>query len=137
MTGRNAAPELAAVFAGGAAGALARTGLAEAWPVGPGQVPWATLLVNLTGCLVLGAVLVLTAAGSARRGLLGPGLCGGLTTFSTLQVELVELLRDGDVALAAAYAAVSAALGLAAVAAGRRLAGGALLAPGRSERPEV
>ena len=116
--------ELAAVFAGGAAGALARVGLTEAWPVTAGEWPWATFVVNLAGCLALGAILVVTAVGSARRGLLGPGLCGGLTTFSTLQVELLVLIRDGDAALAATYATVSVLAGLAAVAAGRRLAGG-------------
>lgn len=116
--------ELAAVFAGGAAGALARVGLIEIWPVAAGQWPWATFIVNVAGCLALGAVLVLTADGSARRGLLGPGLCGGLTTFSTLQVELVLLIRDGDAALVAAYATVSVVAGLAAVETGRRLAGG-------------
>jgi len=128
--------ELAAVFAGGALGALARAGLGEVFPAAPGSLPWATLFVNVVGCLALGAVLVLTAAGSARRGLLGPGLCGGLTTFSTLQVELVVLLRDGDAALAAAYAALSVVAGLLAVDIGRRLAGGVPLLSGRSEAPE-
>ena len=128
--------ELCAVFAGGALGALARTGLAEAWPVVPGQWPWATFAVNVAGCLALGAVLVLTTPGTPRRGLLGPGLCGGLTTFSALQIELVTLLRDGDAALAAAYAGVSVVVGLVAVDAGRRLAGGAPPARGLTEAPE-
>jgi len=128
--------ELCAVFAGGALGALARAGLGEAWPVVPGQWPWATFAVNVAGCLALGAVLVATAPGTPRRGLLGPGLCGGLTTFSALQVELLTLLRDGDAALAAAYASVSVIVGLAAVAAGRWLAGGTPLAPGVTEVPE-
>lgn len=114
--------ELTAVFAGGAAGALARTGLAEGLPVTAASWPWATLAANLTGCLLLGVVLTRSAAGSARRGLLGPGLCGGLTTFSTLQLELVELAEGGSVALAAAYAAASVVLGLVAIDAGRRLA---------------
>ena len=116
------ARELAAVFAGGAAGALARTGLAEAWPAGPGALPWATLLANVAGCVLLGAVLVLTAAGSLRRAGLGPGLCGGLTTFSAFQVELVELARDGDLALAVGYGVLSLAAGLAALELGRRAA---------------
>lgn len=128
--------ELSAVFAGGALGALARTGLGEAWPAVPGQWPWVTFAVNLAGCLALGAVLVLTAPATPRRGLLGPGLCGGLTTFSTLQVELLTLLRDGDAALAVAYASVSVVAGLAAVEAGRRLAGGAPSARGLTEAPE-
>jgi len=128
--------ELCAVFAGGALGALARTGLAEAWPVVAGQWPWVTFAVNVAGCLALGAVLVLTTPGTPRRGLLGPGLCGGLTTFSALQIELVTLLRDGDAALAAAYAGVSVVVGLVAVDAGRRLAGGAPPARGLTEAPE-
>ncbi len=134
--GSSAMRELRAVFAGGALGALARTGLGEAWPVVPGQWPWATFGVNAAGCLVLGAVLVLTAPGTPRRGLLGAGLCGGLTTFSALQIELVTLLRDGDVALAVAYAGVSVVVGLAGVEAGRRLAGGAPSGHGPTEVPE-
>jgi CrcB protein len=46
----------------------------------------------------------------------GTGLCGGLTTFSTMQLELLALLDRDDVALALGYAAASVALGLAAVA---------------------
>jgi CrcB protein len=128
--------ELPAVFLGGALGALARAGIAEHWPVAAGHWPWATFAANLLGCLLLGAVLVRTAAGTPRRGLLGPGLCGGLTTFGTLQLELVELLRDGDTALALAYAAVSLTLGLVAVEAGRLAVGGRPLL-GRSEQPEI
>jgi CrcB protein len=47
--------------------------------------------------------------------LLGTGLCGGLTTFSTMQLELLRMIDGGDWRLAAAYAAASIALGLAAV----------------------
>ena len=128
--------ELGAVFVGGALGALARAGLGVAWPVVPGQWPWATFAANVVGCLMLGAVLVLAAPGTARRGLLGPGLCGGLTTFSALQLELVALLRSGDAALALAYAGTSVVVGLAAVEAGRRLAGGAPPARRLTEVPE-
>ncbi len=112
-----------AIFAGGVAGALARSGLAEAIPPAAGQWPWATFAANTLGCLLLGAVLIATSPGSGRRSLLGPGLCGALTTFSTFQLELVELLRDGDGALALAFAVASLAAGLVAVEAGRRLAG--------------
>lgn len=128
--------ELPAVFLGGALGALARAGIGEHWPVSAGHWPWATFAANLLGCLLLGAVLVRTTAATPRRGLLGPGLCGGLTTFSTLQLELVKLLGDGDLVLALAYAAVTLALGLVAVEAGRLAVGGRPLL-GRSERPEV
>jgi CrcB protein len=119
--------ELAAVFLGGAVGALLRVGLGEVRPPEPGTVPWATFLANVVGCALLGAVLSATAkapgpSGSPARSLLGPGFCGALTTFSAFQVELVELLADGDAGLAVGYAALSLLLGLAAFAAGRRLA---------------
>jgi CrcB protein len=109
--------ELTAVFAGGCAGALARVALAEAWPPHAGHWPWATLVVNVAGSFILGLVV----AGGVRGALLGPGFCGALTTFSTLQLELLEMLDDGRVALAAAYLAASVGAGLAAVElAGRR-----------------
>ena len=60
----------------------------------------------------------------AGRGLLGAGLCGGLTTFSTLQLELYDLFDAGEPALAAAYAAVSVAAGLIAIRLGERLGAG-------------
>jgi CrcB protein len=110
--------ELAAVFIGGVVGALARAGVAEAIPPAPGHWPWATLLVNLAGALVLGAV----AARGYRRALLGQGFCGALTTFSTFQLELLHMLDAGRTGLALAYAAVSLALGLAAAELGRRAA---------------
>ncbi len=62
-------------------------------------------------------------ADPAGRGLLGAGFCGGLTTFSTLQLELYDLLDAGEPALAATYAAVSVAAGLVAIRLGERLGG--------------
>jgi CrcB protein len=112
--------ELAAVFAGGFAGAIARAALAEALPVSAGGWPWATFVVNVAGAFALGYFttrlqerLPLSAY---RRPLLGTGLCGALTTFSTMQLELLRMLDDGLLALAAAYALVSIAAGFAAVA---------------------
>ncbi|HET8953911.1 MAG TPA: CrcB family protein [Solirubrobacteraceae bacterium] len=108
--------ELAAVFIGGVVGAMARAGVVEALPHDPGHWPWATLLVNVAGAFILGAV----AAHGARRALLGQGFCGAQTTFSTLQLELLQMLDSGRVGLALAYAAVSLALGVAAAELGRR-----------------
>jgi CrcB protein len=119
------ARELAAVFAGGCVGAPARAGVAEALPVHPGAWPWATLLVNVAGAFLLGYFttrlqerLPLSAY---RRPLLGTGLCGALTTFSTVQIELLRLLDGGAVGMAIAYAAVSVASCLVAVAAATNL----------------
>jgi len=110
--------ELAAVFAGGTAGALARAGVADALPHDPGQWPWATLLVNVAGACLLGFVLS-PGDGGYRRPLLGAGFCGALTTFSALQLELLEMLDAGRAGLAVLYAAVSLAAGLVAAGAAR------------------
>ena len=110
---------LLAVAAGGALGAWARLGMAEALPVHPGDWPWATFLVNLAGAALLGwagtLLLERTPPTAYRRPFIGGGLCGGLTTFSTLQLEVVELARDGHAALAGAYLVTSVGLGLALV----------------------
>ena len=106
------------MFAGGVAGALARAGVVEALPHDPGQWPWATLLVNVAGAFVLGAV----AARGYRRALLGQGFCGALTTLSTFQLELLQMLDHDRIGLALAYAAVSLALGVGAAELGRRAA---------------
>ncbi|WCB95076.1 Putative fluoride ion transporter CrcB 1 [Baekduia alba] len=112
--------ELAAVFAGGFLGAIARAEVAEALPVHRGQWPWATFLVNVAGALLLGYFTTrLTERlppSAYRRPFLGTGICGGLTTFSTLQLELLHLLDDGDVLLAGSYAVASVVAGFAAVA---------------------
>jgi CrcB protein len=100
----------AAVFAGGVLGTLLRAALAEAFPAGHGW-PWATLAVNLAGALMLVWVAVRLAERLApstyARPLLGTGFCGALTTFSTLQTDVVRLAQSGRPGLAAAYAAVS------------------------------
>jgi CrcB protein len=111
--------ELAAIFAGGTAGALARAGLEEALPRHAGSWPWTTFAVNVAGAFLLGYFVTRLQErlplSAYRRPFLGTGLCGALTTFSTLQVELLDLLDDGHVALAVAYGAASVAAGLAAV----------------------
>jgi fluoride exporter len=114
--------ELAAIFVGGALGSGLRTGLAELAPTHTGHWPWVTFGVNIIGCLLLGYFvtrlqerLPVTAY---RRPLLGTGLCGALTTFSTFQVELLKMLEHGDVGLAIAYAAGSIAAGFVGIALG-------------------
>lgn len=111
--------ELSAIFTGGFAGALLRALLLEALPVEAGSWPWATFVVNIAGALALGYFttrlqerLPLSAY---RRPLLGTGLCGALTTFSTMQLELVRLIEQGHIPLAASYAIASLGLGYLAV----------------------
>ena len=111
--------ELTAIFVGGVLGALLRAGVAELLPPEAGEWPWATLLVNLAGAFALGYFVTRLQErlplSSYRRPLLGTGLCGALTTFSTMQLELVRMLEDDRTGLALAYAGVSVALGFAAV----------------------
>jgi CrcB protein len=112
--------EVAAIFAGGACGATARTALVEAVPHAPGTWPWVTFAVNVAGAFVLGyAVTRLQERlppSAYRRPFIGTGVCGGLTTFSTMQVELLQMLDAHCYGLAAGYAAASLAAGFAAVA---------------------
>jgi fluoride exporter len=107
----------AAIMLGGAAGALARAGLAEALPHEGASWPWATFLVNLAGTVLLAWLTTRLAEMVVPtrfwRFLLGTGVCGALTTFSTFQIETIRLARDGGVPLAAGYAAASVFAGMA------------------------
>lgn len=110
---------VAAVFVGGAVGTLARALLSTAFPVTPAQWPWPTFAVNIVGAFLLGYFTTRLQErlplSSYRRPLLGTGVCGGLTTFSTMQVEIVKMLDDRHVGLALGYAAASVAAGYAAI----------------------
>ena len=111
--------EIAAIFAGGALGTLARAAPAEAFPHPATAWPWATFGVNIAAALLLGYFITrLTERlplSSYRRPLLGTGLCGGLSTFSTMQVEILKMLGAGAWGLAAGYTAASIAAGYAAI----------------------
>ncbi len=113
--------ELLAIFAGGAVGALARAGVAEGLTHSATSWPWATFTVNLVGAFILGYLAtrlqVRPPAWEHWRPLIGSGFCGALTTFSTLQLELLRMLDHGRDGLAAGYATASIVLGLLAVAA--------------------
>jgi CrcB protein len=106
--------KLLAIYAGGVVGALIRVGLAEVASTGPGQWPWATFAVNMVGALLLGYFFALfreRPEESLRHPFLATGICGTLTTFSTLQLELYEMVDGGYPGLAAAYCAVTVAAG--------------------------
>ncbi len=92
---RAAAGALAAVSAGGALGALARYGLAVAWPHPDGSFPWPTFVVNVSGCLLIGALMVTVGHRPLLRPFLGVGVLGGYTTFSAYTVEALRLAAPG------------------------------------------
>ncbi len=110
--------------AGGALGALGRWGVAEVLPSRDGGWPWATLLVNLTGCLLIGVLLGVLASRTPEpawaRPFLAVGVLGGYTTYSAFAVEVVGLTDAGAVATAVGYLLVSVLGGVLAVAAGLR-----------------
>jgi CrcB protein len=125
--------ELAAIFAGGFVGALARAALADTFSPRPGHWPWATFAVNIAGALLLGyAVTRLQERlplSRYRRPFIGTGVCGALTTFSTMQVELMRMIDADRWALALGYAAASLAAGFGAVLLATNLVRRARLAP--------
>lgn len=120
------APALAAVAAGGAAGALARYGLGLALPHPDGAFPWATFTVNVTGCLLIGVLIVLVTewrpGHPLARPLLGSGVLGGYTTFSTYAVDAHVLLGAGRLGAAAGYVVGTLVAALVATWLGMRLA---------------
>lgn len=98
---------LAVIAAGGVVGALARYGLSELLPHAPGTWPLATWLTNVSGCLLLGVLMVLvTEVWPMKRYLrpfVGVGVLGGYTTFSTAMVDVRGLVSAGEPALGLLY----------------------------------
>jgi fluoride exporter len=111
--------ELAAIFLGGVAGALLRATLVELAGDGAPSWPWVTFGVNVFGAFLLGYLVTRLQErlpiSTYRRPLLATGFCGALTTFSTMQVELLKMLEAGRVGLAVGYVAASVAAGFAGV----------------------
>ena len=117
---------LLAIALGGAGGGLARSALEQAWPADGRSWPWVTFAVNIAGTALLAFVVTRLVDRPYARPLLGIGLCGALTTFSTLQLEALELADHGHAALAATYVLASIAAGLlVAYAVSKRPGGGA------------
>lgn len=109
---------LAAVALGGIVGAEGRYGIDVALPTGTG-FPWTTLIVNVSGCLLIGVLMVLvlelTSPHRLLRPFLGVGVLGGYTTFSTFAVDAERLVRQHRPLLALGYVAATLVLCLAAV----------------------
>jgi CrcB protein len=121
-------------------GASGRYSLELALPHSAGSLPWATLVANASGCLLIGVLMVYVvevSAGALRhrlvRPFLGVGVLGGYTTFSTYTVQSERLLAQGRPLLGFTYLFGTLAVALAAVVAGvaiartfaRRRSGGA------------
>lgn len=109
-----------AVALGGIAGASLRWAVVTSATVG--VFPWPVLLLNVAGSVLLGALLAEEWSHPRARVLLhdagGIGFCGGLTTFSTFTVEVLDLVRAHEMALAITYAAVSVGAAIVGVVAG-------------------
>jgi CrcB protein len=104
-----------AVAAGGALGAMARFGLNSlVFPVLGNRFPLGTLLVNVTGSILMGILYVLIIERgilpAALRDLLMVGFIGAFTTFSAFSLDALALWQNGHLALAGAYVALSLAL---------------------------
>ena len=111
--------QLAAVFVGGAVGTLARAALGTLRVADPGRWPWTTFAVNIVGAFLLGyfttRLVERLPLSTYRRPALGAGLCGALTTFSTMQLEILVMIKYHHYGLAIGYTAGSIAAGLLAV----------------------
>jgi CrcB protein len=113
---------LVVIALGGALGALARYGMSRWIHVAKDSFPWATFVTNITGAFVLGLFLTAAVARFPARKYPRPffaiGFLGAFTTYSTMAVETVTLIRDGDAMIGVTYLVVSIAAGLAVAFAG-------------------
>jgi fluoride exporter len=109
---------LSVVALGGVIGASARFGIEVAWPTPAGGFPWATFLINASGCALIGVLMVVTEAKFTNRlvrPLLGTGVLGGFTTFSTYAVEVTRLTGASAFRVAVIYFIATPAVALLAV----------------------
>jgi CrcB protein len=111
--------ELAAIFLGGALGALLRVWVGVTFAAPVGTWPWATFAINVSGAFALGYIATRLQErlplSTYRRPLLATGFCGTYTTFSTVQVEILRMLDRHLYGLAAGYAATSILAGYLAI----------------------
>jgi fluoride exporter len=116
---RRGAQVLAVIAFGGMAGAAARHGVSLALPTAAGGLPWSTLIVNTSGCVGIGVVMVLIVeahqAHRLVRPFLGVGVLGGYTTFSAYTMDAQVMIAAGRPGMALGYLAGTAVAALAAV----------------------
>lgn len=110
---------VAVIAAGGAIGASARYLAGLAWPAPSGSLPWATMMINVLGCALIGTLLVLLSEVWIQQRLLRPflgtGILGGFTTFSTYTVDLQRLIAAHHPGIALIYLTGTVTAALAAV----------------------
>ncbi|GAA3467803.1 fluoride efflux transporter FluC [Nonomuraea roseola] len=116
---------LGVISLGGMVGALARYGLAVAFPAPAGGFPWATFATNVLGCLLIGVLMAAITRSRAPHPLVRPfagvGVLGGFTTFSTYVVDFQRLIASGAALVGLVYLLATVLAALAAVFAGARL----------------
>ena len=119
---------------GGALGSMLRFGLGtwiDTTISKAGQIfPWGTIVVNITGCFIIGFVAAISAAGEGRiflspltRSFITIGILGGYTTFSSFSLQTLTLAQDGQWGGAAANVLISVVLCLVGVWLGATFAG--------------
>jgi CrcB protein len=112
-------PVLAAISAGGVVGSLARYALQIAFPHPPYNFDWATFAINVSGCLLIGVLMVLVTQVWTGRPLLRPflgiGVLGGFTTFSTYVVDIQQAIHVGAAATGLVYLSATLVAALIAV----------------------
>jgi fluoride exporter len=108
-----------ALGCGGVVGALARYSVSLALPGQTGRFPWGTFVINVSGSAVLGFLLILLIEqfprGRLARPVIGTGVIGAYTTFSTFVVDAVLLARADKILTAVIYVLASVVFGLLAV----------------------
>lgn len=112
---------LAVVSLGGVLGAVVRALIEQSWPHEVTAIGWATFTINVTGCFLIGVLVVSVERFTPHhlvRPFLGTGFLGGYTTFSTHIVEVQRMMEHAHVPLAVCYLALQLISGVAAAAAG-------------------
>ena len=108
---KHPAAVLAAIAGGGVIGALARYGIATAWSHDPARFSWSIWTVNVSGCFLIGVLMVLIARRLPRQSLIRPffgvGILGGYTTFSTSVVDVQQAAAHGAPGTALLYLAAT------------------------------
>ncbi len=106
--------KLGAIYVGGIVGALLRVALSQVFPHPADAWPWPTFAVNIVGAFLIGYFFASFrdhTPDQLHHPFFATGICGTLTTFSTMQLELFNMIDAGEAGLAAGYVAVTLTLG--------------------------